>query len=69
MATWWSGACWPILARVGDMPDTALSGIAADEAAGTEYDIINQSINHIVESGSELHSSTVVFPLDAKSQF
>jgi hypothetical protein len=32
-------------ARVGDMPDTALSGIAADEAAGTEYDIINQSIN------------------------
>jgi hypothetical protein len=27
------------------MPDTALSGIAADEAAGTEYDIINQSIN------------------------
>ena len=27
------------------MPDTALSGIAADEAAGTEYNIINQSMN------------------------
>jgi len=26
------------------MPDIAISGIAADEAAGTEYDIINQSI-------------------------
>src|SRR5258707_1265597 len=25
--------------------EAALSGIAADEAAGTEYDIINQSIN------------------------
>jgi hypothetical protein len=30
------------------MPDTALSGIAADEAAGTEYDIINQSINQSI---------------------
>jgi len=27
------------------MVSIALSGIAADEAAGTEYDTINQSIN------------------------
>ena len=35
------------------MPDTTLSGIAADKVAGTEYDIINQSINqsinHVVD--------------------
>lgn len=28
--------------RVGDMPGTALSGMATDEGAGTEYEKINQ---------------------------
>jgi len=31
-------------ARVGDMPGTALCGIAADSAAGTEYDIIKSKL-------------------------
>jgi hypothetical protein len=39
---------WLISART---PNTALSGIAADKAAGIEYDIINQSM-----SGDNGHS-------------
>jgi len=45
---------WGALANPGTCrrpAEAALSGIAADKAAGTEYEIINQSINQSIIVG------------------